>query len=317
MLKCITMCNKIDVKMFDDIDVLKELAKTWHAYYNFRMSCLSLKNSEYLLSILSLILNPANNYEYKDIAMISYGILEEYHSKHKEFRILKEVLNGDYDSSVFSKIISLVEDKEIIIDKKYDEDIEYIDSLDLDPILKLLVYQKISYEYIKEYQGCFIICRVVFNIYSYKLKLLDTPILYPYQFFEASMNGSSDKESIIRYLKFLRGICLYAVDTISFVHENLIVLRNQLLLNKTFKKLTDSSIFYIIFITPYIRIVDLMDMFDWKRDKAARLLSKLREEGLFMETKVKKEKIFINKYIINLFESGASTKPEEFLSKFV
>ena len=73
------MCNKIDVKMFDDIDVLKELAKTWHAYYNFRMSCLSLKNSEYLLSILSLILNPANNYEYKDIATITTSDNESFY----------------------------------------------------------------------------------------------------------------------------------------------------------------------------------------------------------------------------------------------
>ena len=146
---------------------------------------------------------------------------------------------------------------------------------------------------------------------------MDTPILYPYQFFKSSMNDSSDEESIIRYLKFLRGICLYAVDTISFVHKNLLVLKNKLLLNKNFKKLTDSNVFSIVFITPYVRIVDLMDMFGWKRDKAARLLSKLREEGLFIETKVKKEKIFINKYIINLFESGKSTKPDEFLSKFV
>ena len=41
------------------------------------------------------------------------------------------------------------------------------------------------------------------------------------------------------------------------------------------------------------------------------------ENGKVVVLKVKKEKIFINKYIINLFESGASTKPEEFLSKFV
>lgn len=311
------MNERIDIKIFDDIDILKELAKTWHAYYNFRMSCISLKNSEYLLSILSLILNPANHYEYKDIAMISYGILEEYHSKHKEFSILKDFLDSEYNSSVFSNIISRLEDKDIVIGNDYDETIKYIDSLDLDPILKLLVYQKISYEYVKEYKSCFIICRVVFNIYSYKLKLLDTPILYPYQFFEINMNSCSNKESIIRYLKFLRGICLYAVDTIGFVQKNLAVLKEKLLLNKTFKKLTDSSVFYIIFITPYIRIVDLMNMFNWKRDKAARLLSRLREDGLFVETKVKKEKIFINKYIINLFESGESTKPEEFLSKFV
>lgn len=311
------MGNKFDINVFDDIDVLKELSKTWHAYYNFRMSCISLKNSEYLLSILSLILNPANHYEYKDIGMISYGILEEYHSKHKEFSILKEFLNSEYNSSVLSKIVSLLEGKDIIIDKTYDEDINYIDSLDLDPILKLLVYQRISYEYVKDYQSSFIICRVIFNIYSYKLKLLDTPILYPYQFFEASMNSTSDKESIMRYLKFLRGICLYAVDTISFVHNNLSLLKNRLLLNKNFKKLTDSNVFSIIFITPYVRIVDLMNMFDWKRDKAARLLSKLREEGLFAETKVKKEKIFVNKYIIGLFESGENEKPEQFLDNFI
>ena len=311
------MCNRFDINIFDDIDVLKELSKTWHAYYNFRMSCISLKNSEYLLSILSLILNPANHYEYKDIGMISYGILEEYHSKHKEFSILKEFLNKEYNSEILSKIVSLLEGNDIVIDKNYDEDITYIDKLDLDPILKLLVYQKISYEYVKEYQSSFIICRVIFNLYSYKLKLLDTPILYPYQFFEASMNGSSDKESIIRYLKFLRGICLYAVDTISFVHKNLLVLKNKLLLNKNFKKLTDSNVFSIIFITPYVRIADLMYMFGWKRDKAARLLSRLREEGLFSETKVKKEKIFINKYIIGLFESGENEKPEEFLNNFI
>ena len=96
------MCNRFDINIFDDIDVLKELAKTWHAYYNFRMSCISLKNSEYLLSILSLILNPANHYEYKDIGMISYGILEEYHSKHKEFSILKEFLDIEYNSEILS-----------------------------------------------------------------------------------------------------------------------------------------------------------------------------------------------------------------------
>ncbi|MEI0604846.1 hypothetical protein R4K55_11575 [Brachyspira alvinipulli] len=311
------MFNRFDIKLFDNINVLKELAKTWHAYYNFRMSCLSLKNSEYLLSILSLILNPANHYEYKDIGMISYNILEEYHSKHKEFAILKEFLDSEYNSVIFSKIVSLLEGSDITIDKSYDEDINYIDNLDLDPILKLLVYQKISYEYVKDCQNSFIICRVIFNIYSYKLKLLDTPILYPYQFFKSTMDNSSDEESIIRYLKFLRGICLYAVDTISFVHKNLSILKNRLLLNKNFKKLTDSNVFSIIFITPYIRIVDLMNMFDWKRDKAARLLSKLREEGLFIETKIKKEKIFVNKYIISLFESGENIKPDEFLSKFV
>ncbi|MEI0486610.1 hypothetical protein R4K89_10655 [Brachyspira intermedia] len=311
------MCNRFDINIFDDIDVLKELAKTWHAYYNFRMSCISLKNSEYLLSILSLILNPANHYEYKDIGMISYNILEEYHSKHKEFGILREFLDSEYNSRILSKIVSLLEGDNIVIDKNYDEDIGYIESLDLDPILKLLVYQKISYEYVKEYQSSFIICRVIFNIYSYKLKLLDTPILYPYQFFESSISGSYDKESIMMYLKFLRGICLYAVDTINFVNKNLLELKNRLLLNKNFKKLTDSNIFSIIFITPYVRIVDLMNMFGWKRDKAARLLSRLREEGLFSETKVKKEKIFVNNYIIGLFESGENEKPEEFLDKFI
>ncbi|MBW5411149.1 hypothetical protein E6A50_12320, partial [Brachyspira hampsonii] len=164
----------------------------------------------------------------------------------------------------------------------------------------------------------FIICRIVFNIYSYKLKLLDTPILYPYQFFEATINdNSSNEESIIRYLKFLRGICLYAVDTISFVQNDLMKLKSRLLINKNFKKILDSNIFYIVFITPYVRIVDLMDMFNWKRDKAARLLSKLRDEDLFAEVRIKKEKIFINKYIIGLFESGEALKPDEFLMKFI
>ena len=144
------MCGKFDIKIFDNVNILKELSKTWHAYYNFRMSCISLKNSEYLLSILSLILNPANHYEYKDIGMISYNILEEYHSKHKEFGILREFLDSEYNSVVFSKIVSLLESKDITIDKSYDEDINYIDNLDLDPILKLLVYQKISYEYVKD-----------------------------------------------------------------------------------------------------------------------------------------------------------------------
>ncbi|WP_157153261.1 hypothetical protein [Brachyspira murdochii] len=311
------MNNKFNIEMFDDVDVLKELSKTWHSYYDFRMSCISLKNSEYLLSILSLILNPSNNCEFKDIAMISYSILEEYHSKYKEFLILKDFIQSDYNSEVFSKIVSRLEDREIKIDRSYDEEISHVDNIDLDPLLKLLVYQKISYEYVKDYQSCFIICRVVFNIYSYKLKLLDNPILYPYQFFEMSMNESSNKESIIKYLQFLRGICLYAVDTISFVHNNLKVLRDKLLQNKNFKKLADSSVFYMIFITPYIRIIDLMNMFDWKRDKAARLLSRLKSEGLFIETKLKKEKIFVNNYIINLFESGEALKPEEFLNKFI
>ncbi|OEJ13136.1 hypothetical protein BFL38_00730 [Brachyspira hampsonii] len=312
------MRNKFSIEVFDNIGVLKELSKTWHAYYDFRMSCISLKNSEYLLSILSLILNPANHYEYKDMGMISYNILEEYHSKHKEFMILKEFSEKEYNSSVLSNIASRFEDKVIIIDKSYDEDLKYIDSLDLDPLLKLLVYQKVSYEYVREYSSSFIICRIVFNIYSYKLKLLDTPILYPYQFFEATISdNSSNEESIIRYLKFLRGICLYAVDTISFVQNDLMRLKSRLLLNKNFKKLADSNVFYIIFITPYVRIVDLMDMFNWKRDKAARLLSKLRDEDLFAEVRIKKEKIFVNKYIIGLFESGEALKPDEFLMKFI
>ncbi|WP_300367739.1 hypothetical protein [Brachyspira sp.] len=308
------MSNQFNINIFDDIDILKELAKTWHTYYDFRMSCISLKNSEYLLSLLSLILNPNNHYEYKDIGM---NILEEFHSKHKEFEILNSYLKAEYNCEVFSKIVSSFEGKDILIDKSYDEDINYIDNLDLDPILKLLVYQKISYEYVKDYNNSYIICRVVFNIYSYKLKLLETPILYPYQFFEISMSDCSNKASIIRYLKFLRSICSYAIGTISFVYKNLAVLKSELILNKNFKKLTDSDVFYIIFITPYIRIIDLMDMFNWKRDKAARLLSKLKGEGLFIESKVKKEKIFVNKYIISLFESGENEKPDEFFNKFI
>ncbi|MBW5381024.1 hypothetical protein E6A52_09925, partial [Brachyspira hampsonii] len=112
-------------------------------------------------------------------------------------------------------------------------------------------------------------------------------------------------------------ICLYAVDTISFVQNDLMKLKSRLLINKNFKKILDSNIFYIVFITPYVRIVDLMDMFNWKRDKAARLLSKLRDEDLFAEVRIKKEKIFINKYIIGLFESGEALKPDEFLMKFI
>ena len=199
---------------------------------------LSLKNSEYLLSLLSLILNPNNHYEYKDIGMISYNILEEFHSKHKEFEILNNFLKAEYNSEIFSKIVSSLEGKDIVIDNSYDEDINYVDNLDLDPILKLLVYQKISYEYVKDYQNSYIICRVVFNIYSYKLKLLETPILYPYQFFEISMSDCSNKDSIIRYLEPLRGICPYAIGTIGFVHQNLAVLKSKLMLNKNFPQET-------------------------------------------------------------------------------
>ena len=311
------MDSKFNIEIFDDVGVLKELAKTWHAYYNFRMSCISLKNSEYLLSILSLILNPDNHYEFKDIAIISYSILEEYQSKHKEFKILNEFLYKDYNSEIFSKIVSMLEDRDIFIDKSYDDNIAYIDSLDLDPLLKLLIYQRVSYEYVKELKSSFIICRVIFNLYSCKLKLLDNPILYPYQFFVNCMNNDSNIESIKTYLKFLRGICLYAVDTIEFVNKNLLELKNRLSKNKNFKKAANPNIFSIIFTTPYIRIVDLMYMFEWKRDKAARFLSRLKDEGLFVETKIKKEKLFINKYIIDLFESGKNDKPDEFLSKFI
>ena len=309
------MDRNFNIEIFDDIDILKELVKTWNIFLNFRISCVRLKNSEYLLSILSSMVN--NNYSYNDFNLVSSNIISEYNSRHTEFSLMNKYIDEDYNNEVLSTIISTLESEEVHIGSNYNDDIEYIDNLDLDPILKLMVFQRMSYRYLKEYKSCVNIFRIIFNLYSHRIKLLDKPIIYPDVFFQINMVEHVSKQSTIAYLKFLSDICLYGMETINFVSDNLNILKKQLEKNKNFRYLIKSNSFFIILINPCLKIVDLMALFNWKRDKAARLLSKLRDDGLFLEIKIKKEKLYINKYIIDLFSEGRHRKPEDFvLNKF-
>lgn len=313
MLKCIAMNRNFNIEIFDNINILKELAKTWNVFLHFRICCVSLKNSEYLLSILSSIVN--KNYSYKNVEALSNNMINEYNSKHTDFYLINKYINKDYNNKVLSEIVSSIEGKEVYITEDYNKDIEYLDNLDLDPILKLLVFQRISYDYLKNYKNCINIFKIIFNLYSKRINLLDNPILYPDAFFQINMVDHFNHESVIIYLKFLRDICLYGMETINFVYDNLNILKSKLDKDKKFKSILKTKSFFIIFMTPYIKIVDLMELFKWKRDKAARLLLRLKNEGLFFELKIKKEKLYINKYLIDLFAKGKHNKPDDFLSK--
>ena len=111
MLKYIAMNKNFNIEIFDNINILKELAKTWNVFLHFRICCVSLKNSEYLLSILSSIVN--KNYSYKNVEALSNNMINEYNSKHADFYLINKYINKDYNNKVLSEIVSSIEGKEV------------------------------------------------------------------------------------------------------------------------------------------------------------------------------------------------------------
>lgn len=289
------------IKIFDDIEVLKQLAKTWRYFSNFRLSCMKLEKTEELLSILSTI---SSAKEFKAVELFG-----NINTSLPEFKVIEELWGEEYSAHVLEKILILFgfdNAKNLKLKESYNSFIINIKNTDIDPILKFVAIYSYTFKYLYDNRN---LMRIVSMFIFKNLSLVSRPILYPLDFIYSTEIQYLNKESAIIILKTFEHICQFGEYTINLVDDNMKNLQSNMAKIKELRKFSTSKYFYYLFSKLYITIADFMKDLNIKRDKAARLLAKLVKLGYFRENKLGKEKVFINMYMVE-FLKGMNVKKQ-------
>jgi Fic family protein len=181
----------------------------------------------------------------------------------------------------------------------------------IDPLIKLAV-QHYQFEAIHPFSdGNGRTGRIINLLYLIDQRLLDTPILYlsgyiidhKSQYYEKLLKVTSEGAWIEWVLYFLNAIS----ETSKWTSEKILAIQALIQESREFIKLRIPSIYSrdlveLLFIQPYVRIPNLIEMGLAKRDTASKYLKVLAEIGFLTEVKRGRDKLFINHRFLNLLK---------------
>ncbi|MBS0623283.1 MAG: Fic family protein [Verrucomicrobia bacterium] len=181
----------------------------------------------------------------------------------------------------------------------------------IDPLIKLAV-QHYQFEAIHPFSdGNGRTGRIVNLLYLIDQGLLDTPILYlsgyiidhKSQYYEKLLKVTSEGSWIEWVLYFLKAISA----TSKWTSEKILSIQTLIEESREFIKLKIPSMYSrdlveLLFIQPYVRIPNLIEMGIAKRDTASKYLKVLAEIGFLREIKRGRDKLFINHRFLNLLK---------------
>lgn len=182
---------------------------------------------------------------------------------------------------------------------------------DVDPLIKLAV-QHYQFEAIHPFSdGNGRTGRIINLLYLIEQGLLDTPILYlsgyiidhKSQYYEKLLKVTSEGSWIDWVLYFLKAVR----ETSKWTSEKILAIQDLIKESREFIKLKIPSIYSrdlveLLFIQPYIRIPNLIEMGIAKRDTASKYLKALVEIGFLTEIQRGRDKLFINHQFLNLLK---------------
>lgn len=308
------------------VPVLKALNKTWQSFSNLRIACYHFPSSDLLLNILVTDINPKDEeLSLDDIKKLSNPDIES------DILVIKTIWDKPFTIDLLEYCVNKIANISINIDEKTKENLisEFmsITKSDHDPIVKNSLLHILFYPILKNISKKYNILRVLDIYFMHYLGFLDHQILYHRSYFETLsdiMNnigtGLIDlfSEKVFVYLiNQFDSICILGNHVLTIYHHQIMLantkVKEDAYLEKTFKL---EKTFSSLFSNTVITIKDLMSIFNWKRDKAARILSRLTNLELFIEKKVGKDKVFINNVIIKTFaEVKKSDEVKELIEK--
>ena len=181
----------------------------------------------------------------------------------------------------------------------------------IDPLIKLAV-QHYQFEAIHPFSdGNGRTGRIINLLYLIEQGLLDTPILYLSRYiinhksyyYEKLLKVTSEGLWIDWILYFLQAIS----ETSKWTSEKILAIQDLMKESREFIKLKLPSIYSrdlveLLFVQPYVRIPNLIEMGLAKRDTASKYLKILAEIGFLTEIKRGRDKLFINHRFLNLLK---------------
>ncbi|MBI5274516.1 MAG: Fic family protein [Chlamydiales bacterium] len=181
----------------------------------------------------------------------------------------------------------------------------------VDPLIKLAI-QHYQFEAIHPFaDGNGRTGRIINLLYLIEQGLLDTPILYlsgyiiehKAQYYEKLLKVSSEGAWDEWVVYFLAAVC----ETSKWTMAKILAIQDLIKESRVFIKDKAPSIYNkefveLLFIQPYIRISNLVEMHLVGRDTASKHLKILCEIGFLEEVKRGREKLFINHQFLNLLK---------------
>lgn len=181
----------------------------------------------------------------------------------------------------------------------------------VDPLIKLAV-QHYQFEAIHPFpDGNGRTGRIINLLYLVEQGLLDTPILYlsgyiiqhKTQYYEKLLKVTSEGAWSDWVLYFLKAICetaKWTTDKILAIHA--LIESSCSYIKSQAPTVYSKELVELLFIQPYVRISNLIDINLAKRDTASKYLKILCEIGFLQEIKRGRDKVFINHHFLTLLK---------------
>jgi len=182
---------------------------------------------------------------------------------------------------------------------------------DVDPLIKLAV-QHYQFEAIHPFSdGNGRTGRIINLLYLIEQGLLDTPILYlsgyiiqhKTQYYERLLKITSHgawQDWIIYFLKAIAETAKWTTEKILAIQK--LIEDTCKLIKSQAPTIYSKELVELLFIQPYVRIANLIEMNLAKRDTASKYLKTLCQIGFLEEIKRGRDKLFINHQFLNLLK---------------
>ncbi|MGL4524415.1 MAG: hypothetical protein ACRCVN_02685 [Spirochaetia bacterium] len=303
-----------DLEKLETQPVLKTLNKLWEQFSLFRNSCLKFDGAEELLTSLVLVFNKntipspmqPNDKTFESFFSTFTSMMQHSNENmsNLDMVIIKKIWEKPLNATIFAEVINAfnpgieIPTPLISLFKMHLEDAK---NSQYDPFLKIffLAYVINGILEILKAKDIPSIQRIITVKINHDYSMSDKPVLYHLHLIQPKIK--MNEESIISYAQSLTNVYQLGNIVLSHaiaLHKELIQeIEKSYILMRIYK---DPAVFINIFNRPTITIFQMMESFNWKRDKVARTLNSLVKEGYFTIKKSSREKVYINMFFLQI-----------------
>ena len=289
------------------VPVLQELNKCWQKFSNLRAICYTFPHSDMFLNIL--VTKVPND------RIISEEQLIQIMSSDNTVDVttVKQLWGQNFDSDLVESCIKMMGRPEFFftaIEKlQLQRDLTNNIHSDHDPIIKNILMMYRINMITKDFSNNTNILRILSVVFAQYLGILEHPILYHNMVLDTIVeillldeNTKFDETNLLFILQSFGTLCYLGTSVLSIYHTKIVKslekIQEDAYLSKIFQQ---ENIATYLFQNMIINIPSIMNKMNWKRDKSARFLTRLKFLDLLIEKKQGKDKYFITSTILNTF----------------
>ncbi|MGL4393641.1 MAG: hypothetical protein ACRCS8_00215 [Brevinema sp.] len=290
-----------ELESLHTVPTLSQISKTWEAFIRFQAAFLQFPDSQLVLNFSSL------NLEFLlDFSVEKLGLIKSEQANSKDLLALNTIWEMPFDS-LSLKICLNIWDPQFQLSSEvldeYDLFIKEIRSSDINPMIQLTAVLYKIWQMCQEHTRIERVLRVLQLHFSKEIGLVKLPFFYPDTYlvipyvFKLSPNNLTE-ETVIKYLSQFERVCLLGamvLELSSSKTANMMKTLDEKIENET-------ALWRMLCSHIFVEISEVMEISGWKRDKSARFLNQLSNEGLFLAQKIGTQKYFINLKLAEIFK---------------